>query len=154
MAARIHRAIRLVQRAADVGAGNRNCFIIHVHQRFLKRIRVKRERALDEGAAGERDEAHATVTLPADKIQHREFRALHPARQNIAGQHAARTVEDKHDIFADKGIAVGYDAPLRSRERKAGQRDSCEQQNIFELPPGRAVGGGERHEERWRGQPC
>ena len=135
----IHRTIRFVQRAADVCAGNRNGFFVHGQKGFFKRVRIKRQWTLDKSAAGECDQADATVTLLMDKIEHRKFCALQPARQNVAGRHAQRTVQREDHIFAEPRL-VGFDiAPLRSRQCQSGQRKGGEQQNVFEISPRRTV---------------
>ncbi len=72
---------------------------VHPLQQPVEQVQVRRERRLQEGLAGEDHQAHE-ITLPTahelaqDLLGHR-----HPvAGLEVGGLHAARDIEDQHDV--------------------------------------------------------
>ena len=127
--------------------------VIHGQQGFFKGIIVKGQRALDERAAGERDQADAAMALATHKIKNGKFRPLQPVRQDVGGQHAARTIQHEHHVLAQPRVVRRHAAPLRPREGKAGEPKRREQEGVFEPPPDRAVRRREFLDKMRRGQP-
>src|SRR5207237_5896135 len=84
---------------------------------------VERERALDEGAAGEGDEAGAVAPELRQQVLDGELRAAEAVRLHVAREHAARGVERDDEIDALAVHLLPAEAPHGSPEREGEAED-------------------------------
>ena len=117
-------------RLGDVRAAQRD----HVRVEFVERGKhgrvIDRERRLQEGGPGERDQPEAVSLQDVGKILCREFCAFKPVGSDVGRQHGARGVhrEDQVAPFAFgllHGVAV---TRLGERDKEASQRAEDERE--------------------------
>jgi hypothetical protein len=83
---------------------------------------------LQEGAAGERDQAHGIPIQLINKVTDRKFRALQPIRFHVRGRHAAGGIHREDDVIAAAFGLFPAVAGLRFRQRHEQQSHRCRKQ--------------------------
>jgi hypothetical protein len=117
---------------ANVGAENRDGFVIRSHEGFFEGAVVESQGALEERIAGKGDEAYTARAPTPDEIENGQLGTLQAARIDIASQHAAGTIQNEDDIFAEAFLSNSLLTPLRAGEGKTDASDGDDQKDAFE----------------------
>jgi len=80
---------------------------------------IERERALQKSLAGECNETETTVRVTSHEISDGKFGALKTVWADVSGQHAAGTIENENNIFAERLAGFFLLTPLRPGESEA-----------------------------------
>ena len=111
----------LLDGARDIGAAARNDPRVERGERLLKRAIVQGDRALQEGAARECDQAHGIPVQLIHEVTDRKLRALQPVGFHVRGRHAAGGVHREDDVIAAAFGLFPAIAGLRLRQRHEQQ---------------------------------
>ena len=123
----MQRGLRLVNRTGNVRAAARDDGGVERRERFVERVVVERDGALQKGVAGERDQTNAVAVHFARKIIHRELGPGETVGLHVRRQHAAGSIHGKDDLDAAPGHLLPTVTGLGPRERDEETADGGEE---------------------------
>ena len=106
-------------RGRDIGSSFRDNIGVQLVERIDRGTVVKRERCLEKGGTGERDEPDPVAFEQADKILGEKLGARQPCGRNVRRQHALGSIHGDDDITALL-LDLPLDEPV-SRLREGNQ---------------------------------
>ena len=129
------RVPRLADRPRQVRTAPRDDPRLQRRQRLAKYLAIERQRALQEGVPGERDQPDPVAVEFLDQVAHRQLGPRQAVRFHVLRQHAPRGVDREEQVDSLPVGLLPVEAELRAGQRDAQARHPAQQKRPLQPPP-------------------